>query len=377
MKIKAYMQSYGVITSLLVILIVVSSMQLMHPDETFSTAENRSLEQRPVFSIPQFANQSFQKQTQRWLNDQFYGRTALVQMKTNLEYRLGKRRFHDVWIKEKGSLFQAAVIPSKDKLRSMSKDINTFAKDHKKIKVSMMLVPNKASIWKDKLPTGAYEPDQKQLLETFHHQLTSSITWIDTYDALLQHKEEPLYYHSDHHWTSLGAYTGFEAWRTTMHKKQKASYDKLCVNEHFYGSLAKASAYYRGKSDRLELWLPKKAQDYIVTYVNEKKKTTSVFDERKANAADPYEVFFGGNHSLVTMDTLHSGKNLLVIKDSYANSLVPFLLPYYKSITMVDPRYYYDALETLIKDRNIQEVLFLYNANTYFSDTSLHEILRK
>lgn len=75
------------------------------------------------------------------------------------------------------------------------------------------------------------------------------------------------------------------------------------------------------------------------------------------------------------IDTAQTGKRLLVIKDSYANCFLPFLVPYYKSITVVDPRYYYDDLDKLIKEQDIQEILFLYNANTFFSDTSLGELL--
>ena len=68
-------------------------------------------------------------------------------------------------------------------------------------------------------------------------------------------------------------------------------------------------------------------------------------------------------------------RTLLVLKDSYANCMVPFLAPHYRTIIMVDPRYYYDDLEELIQVENVQEILYLYNANTFFSDTSLEMTL--
>ena len=83
-------------------------------------------------------------------------------------------------------------------------------------------------------------------------------------------------------------------------------------------------------------------------------------------------MFFNGNHGKVVISTpVEENRTLLVIKDSYANSLVPFLAPYYRKIVLVDPRYFYDDLEELIQVEDIQEVLYLYNANTFYSDTSL------
>lgn len=68
-------------------------------------------------------------------------------------------------------------------------------------------------------------------------------------------------------------------------------------------------------------------------------------------------------------------KHLLLLKDSYANCMIEFLLPYYSEITIIDPRYY-DDMNALMKDKQINEVLFLYNANPFFHDDSLMELLK-
>ncbi|OXX84455.1 hypothetical protein AVM15_04345 [Paraclostridium benzoelyticum] len=91
---------------------------------------------------------------------------------------------------------------------------------------------------------------------------------------------------------------------------------------------------------------------------------------------DKYEVFLGGNHPVVDIKTTsESDKTLLLIKDSYANSFVQFLTPFYKEIIMVDPRYYYEDIEKLIKEKNVTDLLYLYNANTFFNDSSLAPVL--
>ena len=91
---------------------------------------------------------------------------------------------------------------------------------------------------------------------------------------------------------------------------------------------------------------------------------------------DNYEVFLKGNHPLVKIRTnTKNNKNLLIFKDSYANSFVPFLIKDFSNIILVDPRYYYDDIYKLIKNENVSDILYLYNANTFFNYTSLSLVL--
>lgn len=110
----------------------------------------------------------------------------------------------------------------------------------------------------------------------------------------------------------------------------------------------------------------------MINYVDEQKKSASFYDTEQLKTRDKYALFFGGNPAQVKISTpTETNHTLLVLKDSYANSLVSFLAPHYRKIIMVDPRYYYGDLEELIQVENVQEVLYLYNANTFFADTSL------
>ena len=87
---------------------------------------------------------------------------------------------------------------------------------------------------------------------------------------------------------------------------------------------------------------------------------------------DKYALFFGGNHAQIKISTpTETDNTLLVLKDSYANSFIPFLAQHYRKIIMIDPRYYFGDLEQLMQVENVQEILYLYNANTFFTDTSL------
>ena len=128
--------------------------------------------------------------------------------------------------------------------------------------------------------------------------------------------------------------------------------------------------------DTIEVYLPQTDVLYVVTYVEEQQKSTTVYQTEALEGRDKYTVFLGGNHSLVKIQTTSSSENrLLVLKDSYANALIPFLIPYYDEILVVDPRYYFDDLEALIEKEKINELLYVYNANTFFSDNSLNLVL--
>ena len=115
---------------------------------------------------------------------------------------------------------------------------------------------------------------------------------------------------------------------------------------------------------------------YYVNYVIENKKTTSLYETKQLKTKDQYTLFEGGNHPVVEINTTNNNhKNLLIFKDSYANSFVPFLYPYYQKIIMVDPRYYNDDINKLIENYDINQYLFLYSANTMMKDTSLSDLL--
>lgn len=141
----------------------------------------------------------------------------------------------------------------------------------------------------------------------------------------------------------------------------------------FQGTLSAKSGFRASEKEEMDVFLPRdEVPASVVNYVDEQKKTASFYDTRNLDTRDKYAMFFNGNHGKVIISTpVEENRTLLVIKDSYANSLVPFLAPYYRKIVMVDPRYFYDDLEELIQVEEIQEVLYLYNANTFYSDTSL------
>lgn len=113
-----------------------------------------------------------------------------------------------------------------------------------------------------------------------------------------------------------------------------------------------------------------------MTYGSTLKTTRSIYQSKPLQEKDQYQVFFGGNEGMINISVNNnSKKHLLLIKDSYANELVQFLLPYYRTITIIDPRYYFDDINRQMKTDLITDVLFVYNTNTFVQDTSLADCI--
>lgn len=240
----------------------------------------------------------------------------------------------------------------------------------------MLIAPNAVNILKDKLPASAPVKDQNQYLDAVRDAVTAQgVTFIDVRDTLTSHKDDGIYYHTDHHWTTQGAYFAFLQAAGAMDLDSSSiPYDKLPVTTHFQGTLSAKSGFRSNETDEIDVFLPRNEDTpaSVVNYVSQQKKSASFYSTEQLDTRDKYAMFFGGNFPQIKISTAtESERTLLVLKDSYANCFVPFLAPYYRTIIMIDPRYYYGDLEELMEVENIQEVLYLYNANTFFSDTSL------
>lgn len=147
------------------------------------------------------------------------------------------------------------------------------------------------------------------------------------------------------------------------------------VTDAFFGSLYSKSGFRHVKPDPIQLYLPKHPEAYTVSYVDEGLTTDSLYAMDQLQKKDKYAVFLNGNHALIRIQTgQKNGRKLLVVKDSYANSFIPFLLRHFGEIDVVDFRYYEDDLAALVKERGIREMLLLYNAITFCEDPSIKHI---
>lgn len=350
---------------------------LIKPDGQMSARENRMLQQRPSISMENIENGSFMEDYESYVSDQFIFRDFWVSVKARIDLLMGKNYSNGVYKGKDGYLIEEAKAPVENSMAANVQAINTLA-DSGNVNVYMMLVPDAVEIMDEKLPAFAPVRDQAADIADFTSRLSGNVTQIDVSQTLRDHRlDEQMYYRTDHHWTTLAAYYAFlEAAKTLGIDSSTVSYDRYTVSTDFVGTMASMSGYGASRKDAVEIFVPNNTDvEYVVEYVEEREKKPTVYDSEMLEGNDKYTVFFGGNHPIIDINTTNQqGRRLLVVKDSYANCFIPFLIPYYREIVIVDPRYYYDNVNQEIADSNIDDVLFLYNANTFFEDNSLSSV---
>lgn len=371
---RLFFHRLGLLFFLLPVIVLVSSIIL--PDTGFSEKENRVLASRPALKLDQIISGGYEKQFETYENDQFPLRDMWITLKATTDRLMGKVEENGVYLGKNGYLMEAFNAPSQIQYDATVNAMTSFAQEHSDLKQYALIAPNSVNILKSNLPAFAPADDQNPWIDKLKDSLTSAgVTFIDIRDTFTDHKAEDLYYHTDHHWTTLGAYYAYLQAAAAMGIDTSSdSYDKAPVSQTFKGTLSAKSGFRSGETDEIDVFLPNgdNALSSVVNYVDEQKKSASFYDTSKLNTRDKYALFFGGNHAQIKISTpTESNNTLLVLKDSYANSFVPFLAQHYRKIIMIDPRYYYGDLEQLLQVENVQEVLYLYNANTFFADTSL------
>ncbi len=350
-------------------------VNIIIPDREMSEEENRMLASKPKLTFSTLVNGDFMEQYEEYLSDQFAGRDLWHRMKVALDRFGGSRMENGIYIGKDGQLLQDIQVPDQEHLSENLDAIKEFTETYQDIPVSMILVPDAACILNDRLPWLASVEDQNQMISMVEQSLGDSVTWVDAASALNKHKREKIYYLTDHHWTSLGAFYTFQEAATALGIEEDVS-DKFLsytVSDSFNGVLASESGAGLGTEENIDIYVPREGDnDVIVNYVNESKRTTSLYDSSKLETKDQYGVFLGGNTSLIDIRTVStSQKRLLVVKDSFANSFIPFLAPYYREIVVVDPRYYSGTIEDIMSSYRITDALFLYSGNSFFTDNSI------
>lgn len=371
---KIYIKIAGIF---LAFLVVAGAFNLFGKDKKYSESENRMLAQKPEFSMSNLASGKFMSDMEDYVTDQFFIRDKWINLKLLEDMALGKRESNGVYIGKKDYLMEIPDTPDMKLVNENLDAITSFATRHQDVTTVMSLVPNAAYICDQLTPRNAPVRDQKKDIEYVQKAVGNSVNYVNLIKTMSAHKDEPIYYKTDHHWTSLGAKYAFDTLASSLGIENPAqNYTVYPVTHSFSGTLASKSGYDKAE-DTIEIYVPEEVKtDCVVNYVDEQKKSASLYESEALKNKDKYEVFFSGNHSRIEISTpLEEKKNLLLFKDSYANCFVQFLVPYFRNITVIDPRYYYDDIDKLISDNEITDILFLYNVNTFMGDNSLADVL--
>lgn len=364
------------------ILVLVFVLNIVIPDKDFSDEENRILQQKPEFTLSSFGEGRYEEKAERYANDQFMFRNALIKVKTAFDLTTGKVESNGVYKSADHYLIEEIQKPDRNYMKSTIEGMQKFKEKYPSMRMYFLMAPNAGNILKDKLPFGVEMRDQNKIIDKFYKAIgKSGYVPVDVSPALKKHKDDEsnLYYRTDHHWTTDGAYVAYKEAVKVMNLPDPVSYHPYVVKNDFRGTLASKSGFVNGKNDAITLYLPEKTENFknsVIYFSDSKKKTTEFYELKNLKKKDAYTVFGGSNHPVYTIKTpVKTQRKLLLFKDSYANSMIPFLSQNYREIVVVDPRYYFDSIDDIIESEGITDALFLYNANTFFSDNSLSTML--
>ena len=355
------------------IIILADIFLLVSHNREFSERENRVLAKPPVLTTSNLLSGKYMTQAESFISDQFFLRDGWITYKLNADKLLGKKESNGVYLGKEGYLIEQAKEPAEEDFERNLDAIRDFALRHAGDQnIVMTVIPNAVCVMSHLLPTGAPAIDQEAILDRILEKVGTVLHFEDLTQDLIVHRHEYIYYKSDHHWTSLGARYAFDALYPSLGITDPVdTYTQYKVTDQFSGTLASASGASDVR-DEIDLFVPDSDIRYVVEYVGDSKKSATIYSSSALDTNSKYEVFLAGNHPLIKIrTTAPNKKNLLLIKDSYANAFVQFLLPYYGTIYIVDPRYYSDDLDKLITTGEITDILFLYNVNTFVEDNSI------
>lgn len=401
---RAEVLTVGIITAFI---LCFSVWCLVAPKQTFSENENRALASWPVYSFTALKDGSYMSGIQTYLSDHFPLRDPFMTLKTKYEMLTGREEINDIYLAKDGYYIEAYRTPKQQKkiitqFQKLQDAITTDAKQN----VRVMLVPTAISTYNAKLPGSAPDRGVLRQVDTMNeiYAALPNMQKVDAWSALQAAAAQEgtartraadnadgaqpvasteaagsdttaatgLYYHTDHHWTTHGAYVGYQAYcgATGLSPIPEADFQKTCVTTDFHGTIFSKLHDSTVPGDAITLY-ENPANQLTVNYPDTGEVTDTLYNRDYLAQKDKYSMFLNNLHPLVeiTNETADSDRQLVLIKDSYANSMVPFLVNHYQKIYVFDTRYYRFGPSSFINEHpEVTDVLLLYNMNTIDTD---------
>ena len=352
---------------------------VVNPKADYSSSEKRYLQQFPETSVDTVLSGEFSEKFETYFADNFPQRNMWVGLNSYYNLGIGLNGRNGVYNSADGYLINVPV----DKENYVRKNIRVLAEFKEKIgdvPMTVMLAPSTGYIATDKLPLihDSYN-DDTYFAETAKTLGESGVNFVDLRETFKQKYAEgvQLYYRTDHHWTTDGAYEGYVKLceKLGVQPADKDSFAKTAYGG-FYGTTYSTSGYWLTKPDSITVYDNQENTDKNITVkISEDGKENhygSMFFYNHIDEDDKYPVFLDGNHALTEIQNKNAKNGtIVVIKDSFSHSLAPFLAENYSKVVLVDLRYYKQSVSDLIKKENPEQVVALYGIDNLATDTDI------
>lgn len=315
--------------------------------------------------------------TQCYVSENFPLSSNWRSLRTTVFVMTGKKNFDDIYILN-NRLVETAEHDT-DRLEKNIAQLNGFS-ENTDTPVYVMLAPTAAGVYSAKLPAYAAKTDQREMIDNIYYDLDSKIETIDTFYPMYSARSNYVYYRTDRKWTSFGAYFAYADGIKELGFEPVAlsNYDQEYTSDSYYGGLYSELCYNRIGADRVNIFRSKykTTVDSVEIYRGDQVLTSnSVYFRSALKTSDKTAIFLqGDNFTKATVKTtVEDAPKLLIIKGSYANTLVPFLTPHYSEITLVDPDKLKEEGKTLsdVADTSgYDQILFMYDCDQFADETN-------
>ena len=357
------------------------------PKESFSPTENRTLTTKPTISPEALADGTLTRSLSDFCADQFPARSAFVSAKAATELLLGRQQNNDVLLGNDGYLIkrQEYTEENRQTLEQNLAYAARFAKamGEQNIPFAMAVIPRSVDVNKQHLPTLYDTSASDAAWSWLENACTANSLSVQNLTKPLMGAAdagEQIWFKTDHHWTVRGAYHAYVALADTLGyvPYPYTDFTEQTITERFLGTTYSSSGMYWTDGEHLTL-ARYEGDEQLVTEIIEggcvTKTIEGLYDLDAVRTHDEYNVFLGGTntHIRVTDPTDQDKPTLILLKDSFAQSLAPYLARHYQ-LVLLDPRTYKTAngsISELIASYHPDRVLLLYGLDTLCDSTSL------
>lgn len=369
----------AIVSVFLVFTLALSALFFILPKEDYSFSEKRYLAETPDSSLENFFSGKLTSSLEGgenggYIPDHFPFRSLFVGINSYWNLLTGSTASSGYYFSDDGYIITKPADTNRSD-RNLQL-INLFAASFDE--VSLMVVPSPGEMLSHKLPTVHSEYPDTAVYDYIAENKAENIRFLDLReyfgDSVVS--DEQIFYRTDHHWTSLGAYIAYGYYCEQL-GLEYTPMEKFSVTQYpnFYGTTYSSSGYFLTEPDTLEIWENKALRDSVTVTITEGadvKEYSSMYFTSHLEEDDMYPVFLDGNHALVTIENQRakSEDTLLIIKDSFAHCAAPFFAENYSKVIMVDLRYYKESVTTLAQQQGADDILFLYGMNNFCTDSN-------
>ena len=359
------------------IIVGMAVINILTPARTFSENENRYLARFPELTAQTFLEGEFDREFEEWATDHVAGRDFWIAGKAHLEQVFGKKENNSVYFAADGCLIEKQERPNSGQVQK-NIDALLSLESLAQYNSAVCIVPTASEILREKLPPFAYKSYQNDALLQVERALAGrSITHIDTRGTLFENREAYIYYKTDHHLTTDGAYWVYKdiAAGLGINAYTQEEFERVEVDKNFLGTTWSKAMLAHAENDTILAYYPKFESDFTLYFPADDKTVEGLYAPQHLEGKDKYSYYLDGNHAVVHVrNALQNGRRLALFKDSYAHCIVPFLANHYEEIIMIDLRYYNADPVAYMQQHAVDDILVLYNGVNFQSDTNIAKL---